>query len=396
MRASSSRSFVFITAAVMAIVPFARAEDPARGRLPDGRAFRTDSEGNQLVDYIAELEVNNEALTRQVKGLQEELDTKQHSIDRLSNGKVQQEFAEKDLMGGAPEKKVVASAALLEPQCPRCEVCAPSPVCPQLDCSASVRPLKDQLDQARLNLDIERKQHSSSQSEVQNLVSKLQAQLDLKAAEVQKRGEEVESVKQDLRTSEAARQSAEAKQQAAEAEVKILNTRLESASSQIQELDRTRANLADQRDAAQASLKQASTQLASARSTSSEYQASALRVAPAMGASAAAEQGSAPSQAKLRALESVRSSVMSEAGKLKGVISDRDRLLAQYNAGPHRVGIRPSPAVSSRGMSVPVVTEAIQSADSVSDLMKLRRDVTEIRGRMQEDMALMKRMGKVQ
>lgn len=37
-----------------------------RGRLPDGRAFRTDSDGNQVIDYIAELETTVDALTQQV------------------------------------------------------------------------------------------------------------------------------------------------------------------------------------------------------------------------------------------------------------------------------------------------------------------------------------------
>jgi regulator of replication initiation timing len=53
------------------------SEDLLRGRLPDGRAFRTDATGNQIIDYIAELEVTIEALNRQVYGLQAELEEKE-------------------------------------------------------------------------------------------------------------------------------------------------------------------------------------------------------------------------------------------------------------------------------------------------------------------------------
>lgn len=44
-----------------------------RGRLPDGRAFRTDQEGNQLVDYIAELELEKEGLEGRIFKLQDQV-----------------------------------------------------------------------------------------------------------------------------------------------------------------------------------------------------------------------------------------------------------------------------------------------------------------------------------
>lgn len=45
-----------------------------RGRLPDGRAFRTDSNGAEIVDYIAELELINADLKERIIGLENELD----------------------------------------------------------------------------------------------------------------------------------------------------------------------------------------------------------------------------------------------------------------------------------------------------------------------------------
>lgn len=54
-----------------------------RGRLNDGRAFRIDENGNQLVDYIAELELDVESLTRKVSGLQSELAQKESMIKQM-------------------------------------------------------------------------------------------------------------------------------------------------------------------------------------------------------------------------------------------------------------------------------------------------------------------------
>lgn len=104
----SSLRFIITIAAFSVAWPIrpAHAEE-ARGRLPDGRAFRTDGEGNQLVDYIAELEVQTEALERRIYGLEEELATKQRVIDRLGQGAVGNaaldgRLVERTLTGGSP------------------------------------------------------------------------------------------------------------------------------------------------------------------------------------------------------------------------------------------------------------------------------------------------------
>jgi hypothetical protein len=57
--------------ATLFIAQFLIAQD--RGRLPDGRAFRTDTDGNQVVDYIAELETTVDALTQQIIALEDKL-----------------------------------------------------------------------------------------------------------------------------------------------------------------------------------------------------------------------------------------------------------------------------------------------------------------------------------
>ena len=57
------------------------------GRLPDGRAYRMDAQGYRLVDQMAELEVTNDDLKRQLRALEDELNEKDDIIEKLKKGK---------------------------------------------------------------------------------------------------------------------------------------------------------------------------------------------------------------------------------------------------------------------------------------------------------------------
>ncbi|MCB0335710.1 MAG: hypothetical protein KDD62_05370 [Bdellovibrionales bacterium] len=53
---------------------FGAAGAQERGRLPDGRAYRTGADGVEIVDYIAELELVNADLQDRIRSLQNEID----------------------------------------------------------------------------------------------------------------------------------------------------------------------------------------------------------------------------------------------------------------------------------------------------------------------------------
>jgi peptidoglycan hydrolase CwlO-like protein len=93
------------------------ALEAARGRLPDGRAFRTDAQGNQLVDYVAELELSIETLNRQVGGLQSELETKEKIIEGLRHRSPG--LVERDLVGSS--RNTIKNAAVVETKMQRLE-----------------------------------------------------------------------------------------------------------------------------------------------------------------------------------------------------------------------------------------------------------------------------------
>lgn len=67
------------------------------GRLPNGQAYRTDAAGNQIVDYIAELEVKNEALERRIRGLVNEVEDLRSYGSNSSKS-----LKERELISGAP------------------------------------------------------------------------------------------------------------------------------------------------------------------------------------------------------------------------------------------------------------------------------------------------------
>jgi TolA-binding protein len=65
--------FVSVFVALFAQNTYSQSE-PASGRTADGRAYRTDSQGVVMIDYIAELELETDSLRRQVQGLESEIE----------------------------------------------------------------------------------------------------------------------------------------------------------------------------------------------------------------------------------------------------------------------------------------------------------------------------------
>ena len=102
--------------------------DDDHGRLQDGRAFRKDAEGNKMVDYIAELELEVDSLRRQVQGLEGERDSVELKLASKSPEGCQIPLKEKNLVGG--------DKGSMTTNYPKCE----EKICPTVskDCSAEV------------------------------------------------------------------------------------------------------------------------------------------------------------------------------------------------------------------------------------------------------------------
>ena len=101
-----------------------QAEDsPSNGRLPDGRAYRVDSQGYQLVDYVAELELKVEELQNKIISINNEQKFQE----------VESDFSESNLMPAKNSEKLECPAC----NCPEIKeqeqvVCPEAPECPAI------------------------------------------------------------------------------------------------------------------------------------------------------------------------------------------------------------------------------------------------------------------------
>jgi len=313
----------------IAFLPFAFTEEPERGRLPDGRAFRTDASGNQLVDYVAELELSVEALTRRVQGLEDELREKNTAIERLQRGEsAGGKLEERDLINS---KGQVAQTSFQAP-------------------SASELALRDER--------------------------------DLLAKEVNDLKENVTKLSNQVSEKERALSAATSEKEASLEEVSELRARLDAREA-------TSVNKEDGQDALRDNLVQANEQ--SLQSAKIQRSAPEVSISPALPFENIEARASL-STARLRAIESVRGSLLTEINKVNGLLATRDRAYVEFAKSKRNVSFRPSAPISSRKRSLQGIKKESNNAQSVYALSELRREVNEIRAKAQDDMALMKRL----
>lgn len=328
-------------------------QDQARGRLPDGRAYRTDKQGNQLVDYIAELELNNEALNRQVGGMQEELQDKEQTIERLQRGRKQAEgLVERDLTAtGEGEKRIENVKGSDESVAVKC----PQVVCPELSCPAP-KDCSAEVDRANkgfdgVKLDLERREQTRQQ-EAQEYRSKIDSLTTLLAARDQ--------------------------------EISLLRAKVNETAAELNEA-RVAARTVQAEEDARASLRAEETESAIEEETSERHE---VKIVPQY------EDTQTMSLARSRAIESVRSKIMTDLNKLQALISTRDRQFEDYNRRGGSVKFKPTTPVSSRRYTVATIRKLAGNAQNVYEISGLARDIGEIRSKVGDDLALVRRLAK--
>ncbi len=294
------RFFVLFVLIFTCCAAFAE-DDAERGRLADGRAFRTDAEGNQLVDYIAELEVNVDALSRRVQGLEYELEQKQAALNRAGPGA--------DKLDSVKERDLVPNAQAAA-------VAAVSQQCPEVDCSWL---LKDSQEHSR-------KQEQNFQQTLE------QAKGDF---EIEKRMHAVETNELKVRL------------QSLEAELASRNKEIDT-----------------------------------------------LKLQPVRQAFESGEAKAGLSAVKSRALDSVRGSILTEYNQVRSLLASRDNLYQQHKKSKNPVSFRPSAAVSNEGTGLAEFKAQIAQADSILKLNQIRKGLNQVRSKLNEDLALLKRINK--
>lgn len=396
-------SSLFVALSVASAVQ-AEDADSSRGRLPDGRAFRTDAQGNQLVDYIAELELSVEQLNRRVHGLEFEVEERQREIARLSrSGGSATGIAERDLLRSQPQKDSpradsFAMAGL------RQETSQTAP-----DCSAEVAATQQLLEKTRFDLDVARKVQEKSRAEYEDAVEKLRAQYSRQitpkldcSVEVAKVSAAMKKSQQELEQTQAAIDAERGAQQKRiadyEQNLRQLRAELAGRDSAVRDLEAKLAAARVVKPAVEpvpvsAAASDDNRDLDDRRTVSLEVSPQQSRVLPSRQEFARGSNTRGTlDQARFRAVDSLRGTMMNDINRLRDLIASRDSLYKSFDQSGRALKFKPSQLVSGRGFTLGVVTERIKGANSVHELSPLGRDIREIRARVQDDIALIKRM----
>ena len=414
---SARRGALLLLTALMAwstVCPAQVRAEPDRGRLPDGRAFRTDAEGNQLVDYIAELELSIETLNRRVAGLEDLLQEKESQLSRLERGQTASaELRERDLVAAASAQPVTVFPPVRE--CPKveCPDCAASSLksSPGLDCTADLQSQRAVLDSRvtalESQLSQERQQNGARSAELQSSLAQsqaLRAGLLKREQELDQTRQRVSQLEMALAVQQGAAQAAEQKRVIAEREREQERQRTEEVKAQAEavvraaEADREREQQA-QRER-EIALRQADLAQKRADEEAARRQAlAAVRVEQKHPYSPLAESGAPDNdsllRARNRAIEATQIKMREEVAHIRSAISQRDDLYRTYSQQPRTVGFKPSAALSSKKRGLDEIVRLSQASESMRDLAALNRELAEIRASIEDDIRLMKRMLKL-
>ena len=331
---------------VLCMFSFEAVADDTRGRLPDGRAFRTDAQGLQLVDYTAELEVAIETLNRRIESLESELKDRGQTG---AKGTLPRETAEW-------REQTLASNTQAPQQCPRVS-CPPTPqlTCPESDCTSEV-------EEARSAVRAELTAVASNRDEA--VVAYKQA-LDRQAIRTKSLSEKVSL------------QSQELAQQA---------TALEAAQKQLASLQQTNASLSAElsRRAAERSVQVAAIpQVAPPR---------AVEVEPVAAPIERLDPRAALSLARLQAVDSVRGTVTREMNELSALLATRSSTYYNRKNRNGPVSFTLQPPRSRDGRTLAMLREEIGEATQMRELAALRSEIQAMKSAIQDDIAFIQRM----
>ncbi len=370
-----------VTVLALSVMFCASAETPTHGKLPDGRAYRVDENGNEIVDYIAELELEVDALKRQVHGLQYELEQKQQSIARNDRGK--------------PD--VVSEKTLIDPVGRSDFDISSAGTVPRARMDANLEDLREEL------LGLQSK-HERERAKLETEIASLQRTLRARLADAPVSNNDLRALRDMLDERDlqilALKEQISKNQGGRNSEADTLKKQFNNLSSELRDRDRKIAELNERLELdKQVSEKKLALLQSEVQKANAEKSVIAAAEMPRVGeiraptlTSRAVRQPTEPSRD--RALESIRGRMLTQANRVRSRVATRESFFNQYRDQGRPVTFRLSPLVAGSGKSLAEVTDRIKAAKSVNDLAALHRDLTEIENRIKEDTALIERLGK--
>jgi hypothetical protein len=386
-------SRIFLVACIALTPWLSMAEDGTRGRLADGRAYRTDPEGNQLVDYIAELEVNVEALNRRILGLEDEIAEKQRIIERFHGGATGAAaytgtLKEKALVDGVASQENALSGD------------SPEHVAEVAKVRAEMESLRVQLDGARGELATERRLRDQDQAtyavvsrECASLRTSPKPSCDAAVALALQSASQQALARETELQGELARIRTEGATELANVRTNSV-AELRSAQDRARDLEREvtelKRELGGMRTTMAATAARPATIVVSPQSA-------AINPAPTHAVVAAARPVTRDyaTRSRLAVVDSLRGNMSAELNRVRGLVSSRDDLFRRSTGqGDPRIQFKPSPLLSSSRKTLDDIGAGIRAAQQVHELTALRTDLAEIRALVQGDIDLLRRTGK--
>lgn len=373
---------LFLLFAASAFMLPVSAEEPLSGRTSDGRAYRTDANGNQIVDYIAELELEKAGLERKVRALQGEVEDLRSGASLVKSG-VLEPVRERDLTGSNTAVKK-ASEELQAVQCPE-----PEPgICDKQDCLLHVRPVRQQLDDvqaALLKARAERESLESRFEKAEREVQLLEARLSSSASKSDG-AEAALAVLQDKNNSlrrEVSRLQSAANEEdlKGSAQITSLQKQVRAAEDKILELreqNRELESALDRSEEAMARVNWESTQKSAVSPVVTEKQEAALSRTQQVGSSSA--------------VQSLRGKLRSELTRLRRLEEQRTALFSGYKGSGLQVN--PQPLRSDKGRSLSTLSNLLEQGNSIGLLTTIQAELRQIRSTLREDIELVRRLQK--
>ena len=371
--------FIFLTFSISIL-----NADEKKGRLPDGRAYRTDKEGNQLVDYIAEIELNSDGLNRKIQALEQDIEEKNKLIDRLSNGKsVPAEVAvsEKDIIKQSKneQKNIKLESSKTER-------------------SQNAKLENTQSEIANKEIQCKEIQGNENQKDIQ-LISKQKTQIEdintlLKEKEknIINLKASIDSLQNDLL---AQKQKNKDFIIQIDSDAKIIN----SLQQKIDVMNINDAKKEEKHKAQQATLalnpveikpvevKQINVEKINAQIKPINKEIAEMRLPIRVNASTSQPESNALSSTRQRAVESLKGSMNTQINQLQGLIAKRNSQFSKSASQNSSIRFKPSEASTDEGENIASISKRIANATTVNELSFATKDISEIKAKVEDDLA---------
>ncbi len=353
------RLFSLNRLSLLAIVSFcfvavsALAEVPQVGRLQNGKPFRIDAQGVKITDQLAELEVENNDLRRQLIVLEDQLK-------------------------GKPQPMQVANSQAACPACPTApsrpanncpqtncpQVTCPQASCPATDCTASVKPYQDVASKAE-----------KATENLQTSLTETRAQLAAKDADMAALSGDLTQAK---RRMEELERLVSAEQNRNEQLVAQLE-QTEKQTEKTVQMARAETRLTPPISPPAPPAKHNQARGSLGTDTPNVLAADELENAPAPTVSD-------------RSLAEVQSSLRTQLSKVQSLIIARKNLLDRVKSSQKGISIQIQSLSSTKGRSLDTLRVIASRSSDVAELEQSERELGEIAAKLQSDIGILTRL----